>query len=103
MLTNVGPLGYKEAFAPLCPITHTMSLICTGKIEKRPVVNANGEIEIRDMMTAVSTGDHRYGDAAIFINFFKAMRGYLDDPENFDHTDLAKYPETIHYSEQKKK
>lgn len=96
VLTNVGPLGYKEAFAPLCPIGHTTSLICTGKIEKRPVVNDKGEIEVADMMTAVATGDHRYGDAAIFINFFKCVRGYLEDPENFDHT---KYPETIHYSE----
>lgn len=47
-------------------------------------------------MTSVATGDHRYGDAAIFINFFKCVKGYLDDPENFDHT---KYPETVHYSE----
>ena len=100
VLTNVGPLGYKEAFAPLCPIAHTTSLICTGAIEKRPVVNEKGEIEIADMMTAVATGDHRYGDAAIFIPFFKCVRGYLDDPENFDHT---KYPETIHYKEREEK
>ena len=100
VLTNVGPLGYKEAFAPLCPIAHTTSLICTGTIEKRPIVNEKGEIEIADMMTAVATGDHRYGDAAIFIPFFKCVRGYLDDPENFDHT---KYPETIHYKEREEK
>ena len=80
----------------MCPIAHTTSLICTGKIEKRPIVNEKGEIEIGDMMTSVATGDHRYGDAAIFINFFKCVKGYLDDPENFDHT---KYPETVHYSE----
>ena len=100
VLTNVGPLGYKEAFAPLCPIAHTTSLICTGMIEKRPIVGDNGEIIVADMMTAVATGDHRYGDAAIFINFFKTVRGYLEDPENFDHT---KYPETIHYSEKEGK
>ena len=73
-----------------------MSLICTGKIEKKPIVNDKGEIVIADMMTAVSTGDHRYGDAAIFINFFKTLKAYLDDPDNFDHTTL---PETIHYKE----
>ena len=96
ILTNVGPLGYKMAFAPLCPIAHTMSLICTGKIEKKPIVNDAGEIEIASMMTAVATGDHRYGDAAIFINFFKCFQSYIEDPDNFDHTKL---PETIHYKE----
>ena len=87
ILTNVGPLGYKEAFAPLCPITHCMSLICTGKIEKRVVANKDGTgYEIKSMMTSVATGDHRFGDAAIFIPFFNCLANYLADPENFDHT-----------------
>jgi len=84
------------AFAPLCPIAHTMSLMCTGKIEKKPIVNDKGEIEVASIMTAVATGDHRYGDAAIFINFFKCFENYIEDPENFDHTKL---PETVHYKE----
>ena len=96
ILTNIGPLGYNSAFAPLCPVAHTMSLICTGKIEKRAVVNAAGEICVEEMMTACATGDHRYGDAAIFVNFFAILRAYLEDPINFDHT---KFKEAVHYTE----
>ena len=47
-------------------------------------------------MQTVSTGDHRYGDAAIFVVFFNVVRDYLSDPENFDHT---KYKDIPHYSE----
>lgn len=74
-----------------------MSLICTGKIEKRPYYNPEtGKLEVASMMTSTATGDHRYGDAAIFIPFFKTLEGYLKDPENFDHT---KYRDVPHYSE----
>ena len=32
VLTNVGPLGYTAAIAPLCPVVHQTSLLCTGAI-----------------------------------------------------------------------
>ena len=52
------------------------------------------------MCTAVGTGDHRYGDAAIFVPFFGALKGYVEDPENFDET---KYKENARYDELKDK
>jgi hypothetical protein len=71
ILTNVGPLNYQQACAPLCPIAHTLSLMCCGKIMKKPWVNEEtGELEIANVMQTVATGDHRYGDAAIFVTFF---------------------------------
>ena len=77
-----------------------MSLICTGKIENRVVANEDGEIVVKPMMTSVATGDHRFGDAAIYIPFFKTFAAYIQDPENFDHTKIA---ETVHYSEREEK
>jgi pyruvate/2-oxoglutarate dehydrogenase complex dihydrolipoamide acyltransferase (E2) component len=100
VITNVGTLGYHSAIAPLCPLVHAISLLCTGAIEKRVIVGENDEIKIANMMTCVGTGDHRYGDAAIFIPFFSAFRGYIEDPANFDHT---KYKDVPHYKELKSK
>jgi pyruvate/2-oxoglutarate dehydrogenase complex dihydrolipoamide acyltransferase (E2) component len=75
-----------------------MSLLCTGAIQKRVVVGENDEIKVAQMMTCVGTGDHRYGDAAIFIPFFSTFKGYITDPANFDHT---KFKDVPHYTELK--
>lgn len=98
VLTNVGTLGYTSAIAPLCPVLHQMSLLCTGAIQKRAVVDKDDNITVANMMTMIGTGDHRYGDAATFIPFFSAFRGYVEDPDNFDHT---KYKDVPHYKEKK--
>lgn len=98
IVTNVGTLGYTSAVAPLCPVMHQMALLCTGAIQKRAVVDENDNIVIKKMMTCFSTGDHRYGDAAIFVPFFKTFRAYLEDPENFDEKVVKDVP---HYSELK--
>ena len=99
VITNVGTLGYNSAYPPICPAMHSMALLCTGKIEKRPIV-VNDKVEIANMMTLVCTGDHRYGDAAIFIPFFKNVVAYTEDPENYDEKN---YKENAHYSEAKDK
>ena len=99
VLTNVGPLGYTTAIAPLCPIVHHMAIMCTGAIQKRAIVDENDNIVVANMMTVMGTGDHRYGDAASMIPFFKVIRGFLEDPENFDPEDLARFPEKPHYKE----
>ena len=52
------------------------------------------------MMTLVATGDHRYGDAAIFLPLFHSVRGYVTDPANYDE---KKYKDVMHYSEAKAK
>ena len=97
VITNVGTLGYNAAFAPLCPNVHQMALLCTGKIEKRPIVK-NDKIEIASMMTMIATGDHRYGDAAIFLPMLHNVKGYVGDPENYDEKNFKENP---HYKEVK--
>ena len=83
-LTNIGPLGYTSAFAPLPTPLQVMACICTGAIKKRPIVEEDGQMKIAHIMSAIGTGDHRYGDAATLTPFFRTLRGYLEDPENFD-------------------
>lgn len=48
----------------------------------------------------VLTGDHRYADAASYLNFYKCFHGYLKDPAVFDET---KYKEATPYDEEPKK
>lgn len=99
ILTNIGTLGLTRGYAPLCPPMHSMGLYCIGKIEKRPIVDDSGQIIVADMTSLVGTGDHRFGDAIIWNPLFKCFRGYVEDPVNFDPSDLVNYPENPHYSE----
>ena len=66
---------------------------CTGKIEKKPVVE-NDEIVIREIMNCVHTLDHRFGDAAIAVKVLKIVKDYVEDPENFN---IDAYEESIPY------
>ena len=91
-------MGYDAGFAPLCPPCHAFALICLGTIKKKPVVETDGSIVADDVMTTIATGDHRYGDAAVYVPFFKTFIGYIQDPQNFD---VASAPEHPHYSELK--
>ena len=43
VLTNVGTLGIKDAFAPLSPFCNVPVIACLGKIEKEAVV-VNDEV-----------------------------------------------------------
>ena len=62
-------------------------MVCTGATIKKPIVDQEtGEIKVGQVMDVVITGDHRFGDAALFINWFKCARGYVEDPENFDES-----------------
>ena len=54
-----------------------------GKIVKKVVV-VNDEIVIRPIMTVYVTFDHRYGDAALMSNLLPILKGYFENPENFD-------------------
>ena len=99
VLTNVGTLGFNAGVAPLAPPLHQMALLCTGKIEKKVIVDqVTNEIKVGHMMTTIATGDHRYGDAAIFAPFYACFLGFLNDPANFDPTI---YKENAHYKELK--
>lgn len=95
VLTNIGSLGIETGFAPIpCP-THCCIVACLGKVVKKPVV-VDEQIVVRDMMQCVYTVDHRYGDAAILLQFLKIMKDILENPEEFN---ADKYPELPSYEE----
>jgi pyruvate/2-oxoglutarate dehydrogenase complex dihydrolipoamide acyltransferase (E2) component len=74
-----------------------MFLVCTGKVTKKPVV-VNDKIEIREMMSTVWTIDHRFGDATLACKFINIIKGYVEDPENFD---ITQFPEAPTYNQER--
>jgi len=97
VLTNIGSLGMQQGFAPICPPLRMMGLTCAGKVVKTPWV-VDDKIVIQDIMNTTQTGDHRYGDASIWVPMHRAFKGYMEDAKNFDPTI---YKENVHYSEKK--
>lgn len=66
IITNVGPLKVQEGIAPFTPFMHAQLMICCGAIQKKPVVDENGEIKAGQVCVINCNMDHRYGDAAAF-------------------------------------
>ena len=78
---------------------HHISTVTFGTIEKKPIVDpADGQIKAASIMRITGCGDHRYGDAAIMLPYFQALKGYIEDPENWDPTD-KKYKDVPHHTE----
>jgi len=68
VLTNVGTLGMQQAFAPLCPPMRSLGLSCCGKVRDVPLmIEGHDAPQIQQIVTLTSTGDHRFGDAAMFM------------------------------------
>jgi hypothetical protein len=94
---DAGQHGLEQAFIPFTPYFRINNCTTIGRVEKRPVV-VGEEVLIQDMMNKTSTGDHRFGDAAIWTPLHKVMLGYSVDAKNFKTEDYAERP---HWSEKK--
>lgn len=97
VLTNIGSIGMQQGFAPFCPPIRAMGFTCAGRTIRTPVV-IDDQIVIQDVLNGTHTGDHRYGDASIWVPMYKCVRGYVEDAKNFDP---SLYKENVHYSEKK--
>ena len=61
-----------------------------GRPERRAVVekdeDGKEQIAIRTMLTSSLTCDHRFGDGAQLNPLLRAIRNYVEDPENYVHS-----------------
>lgn len=69
-----------------------------GRVIKKPVVQ-DDKIVIGDVVNTTQTGDHRFGDASIWVPMHKVLIGYIADTKDFDDT---KIKQNIHWSEKEK-
>jgi len=83
MVTSVGMMGVRAAFAPLLPFSRTPIVVLVGEIEDRPIVE-DGQVVVRPVLSVGATLDHRLIDGAQGGKMIGIFREYFADPERFD-------------------
>jgi pyruvate/2-oxoglutarate dehydrogenase complex dihydrolipoamide acyltransferase (E2) component len=80
MITNIGSLGFTQAFVPLSPYSRIPLILALGKTEKRPVVNADGSVIAEEQVSLCFTFDHRIMDGARGAKMAKLIKKYMENP-----------------------
>ena len=82
-VSNLGMYGIENFTAIINP--PEAAILSVGEIKKMPMVTEESEkIEIRSMMKATVSVDHRLIDGAMAASFLKQIKYYLEFPENFN-------------------
>jgi pyruvate dehydrogenase E2 component (dihydrolipoamide acetyltransferase) len=76
-LTNLGELGVEEAFAVIHP--PQVAIVAFGRVMLRPWV-VNGRVEVRTMLTATMSADHRAVDGRRAGQGLAAIDRHLQAP-----------------------
>jgi pyruvate dehydrogenase E2 component (dihydrolipoamide acetyltransferase) len=76
-VSNLGMFGIDSFVAILNP--PQAAIIAVGAVTPRVVVR-DGQMVIRQMMSATLSGDHRVIDGAVGAEFLKELRGLLEHP-----------------------
>ena len=80
LVTSLGPLGLRDAYAPIPPFAGVPAVIAVGEVEERPVA-IDGEILIRPMLPLRATIDHRLIDGFQGSRMAKTLTRFLENPE----------------------
>lgn len=83
MVTSVGMLGIKMAYAPLVTFSRCPIVVLVGKVEERPAVR-DGQLVIRPMCTLTATLDHRVLDGVQAAKLAADMQRLLEHPTLLD-------------------
>lgn len=84
MITNIGSLGFSQAFVPLSPYTHTPLVLALGKAEKRPVCDDQGQVVAQEQVSLCFTFDHRIMDGARGAKMAKLIAHFYENPDLLD-------------------
>jgi len=82
MITNVGPLGVKDAFAPFTPFARVPMLVSLCETYKKPVVK-DDKIVIAPIVNLNWTIDHRFLDGGRVKKIIANLEHYFTDPYAF--------------------
>lgn len=81
-ITNIGATGVGLYGTPV--INHPEAAILgVHRLQKKPVVLENNEIEVRDVIGLSLSFDHRIIDGAMASYFLKRIIGFLQEPKRF--------------------
>ena len=81
IITNVGMLGLDVAYAPLVPYSRVPVILLVGEAKKRPIVDADGNVVAREIVTINATIDHRFCDGVLLGKMVRVIREAFDDPD----------------------
>jgi pyruvate dehydrogenase E2 component (dihydrolipoamide acetyltransferase) len=76
-VSNLGMFGIDSFIAVLNP--PQAAIIAVGVVTPKPVVR-DGQMVIRNMMSATLSGDHRVIDGAVGAQYLQELRGLLEHP-----------------------
>jgi pyruvate/2-oxoglutarate dehydrogenase complex dihydrolipoamide acyltransferase (E2) component len=88
MVTSLGMLGVKTAFAPIFPIAHCPLLVLVGALEDKPVVR-EGELAIGRILNLTASMDHRMIDGFQASKLAVEIRDLLEEPSGLDAPSAA--------------
>lgn len=77
-ITNLGMYGIRDFSAVINP--PEAAILSVGAIERRPVVDEEGNIVARQMMTLSLTFDHRLTDGAPAARFLQRLKQLIERP-----------------------
>ncbi|MDO4481336.1 MAG: 2-oxo acid dehydrogenase subunit E2 [Bacillota bacterium] len=81
MLSNLGSIKCDAPYHHLNNYGTNSIMITVGEIHKEPVVNEDGELEIRDVVNLGCTADERIADGFYFARSIKFIKYLLANPE----------------------
>ncbi len=85
MLTNIGSLGFSQAFVPISPYSYIPLVVALGKTEMRPYVKDDNTLGVRPEVSLCFTFDHRIMDGARGAKMSKLMTMYMAEPNLLDN------------------
>lgn len=77
-VSNLGPFGVEHFTAIINP--PEAGILAIGASQQTPVVNAEGEISIGNIMKVTVSVDHRVSDGAEGAQFVQYFKGLIEDP-----------------------
>lgn len=77
-ISNMGMMGVTSFVAIIQP--PQSAVLAVGAVQKRPIVDDDDQIVVRQMMTATLSADHRIVDGAEGAMFINEIKGLLENP-----------------------
>ena len=86
MLSNLGSIKCDAVYHHLNNFGTNGIVITIGEYHKEPVLNKDGQMEIRDVVNLGITLDERIADGFYFARSFKLVKHIFENPELLDKT-----------------
>lgn len=77
-ISNLGMMGVSEFTAIINP--PDACILAVAGIQKKPIVNAAGEIVVGNTMKVTLSSDHRVVDGMLAAEFLQTLKGLLEEP-----------------------